>query len=1078
MKNIIIAISTLLVGAQYSELYSQNPIILDMNSYNIQLPEGLVHFDVDTTAIVIKFRNNNADSISNKNDYFKTIPKLNYFDSTINYINNSTIGYFNKSMNSKDILDFIKFLQKDSLISYAAPILIYNKSVRQGVYDLFFVKLKQSKDIDSLLQLSNELNFTIEKEYEHNIYFCRANKYSIGNTFEIAKYLQNKNIFTYVEPDFIYTGHLETNDTYYNSQWALNNTGQFNGTSGADIDIVNAWTISTGSPNIKVAILDCFGSINQFNHPDITFYSNYDATGTGFNSTGFAGDAHGINCAGIIKATTNNSLGTAGVAYSCNVIAVKIATVINSSGSWTATGNSISDGITWAYQNADVISNSNNFGSSSSLIENAILNSITIGRNNLGTPFLTSSGNDNVSAMIYPAWNTNTIAVGATSMCDQRKSPTSCDGEGNWGSNYGTGLDIAAPGVHIYTTDINGSAGYVPGAYNEYFNGTSSACPFAAGVMALILSVNPNITNTQARNYLEAACEKVGGYTYNAGVPGQPNGTWSTSLGYGRINAFQALNNALEGGFCNNDYACGPPSPTVLDIKSSCTNSSCSTIGATPPSPNINFNGGSTCTTPYQTGRYDDDVWFKVTPSTSNPITIKVTPTSNTNNFDVVIGLYQGTCSSPTQVSCADLLGVGATEILSYTPTANTPYLIRVFSYGIGSSYSGDFDICVYSTCAVPGIATVSGGGMHCDNSVLIASGGSGGTMYWQGTTNNGTSTSTPSSSQTVTSPGTYYFRAHNSCGWGQQGSATVSLNYSPGAVTVSGGGTYCNNTILTASGGSGGTIYWQGTTSNGTSTSNPTNNHSVSSSGTYYFRAKNNCDWGTQGSATVTINTIPSPVSVSGGGTYCTSALLTASGGSGGTIYWQGTTSNGTSTSTPSSSQTVTSSGTYYFRANNACGWGNQGSASVTINPTIVSNTNDNGSGSLRDMIACAGSNETITFSLPPMSQITLTSGEININKNLTILGPGVNNLTISGNNATRIFHISSGKTLTLKDMSLKDGNAPSPNGGALFVEGNLNLENMLLDHNFENTNTPKALTIISPGGIVNMISNVEIHD
>ena len=162
-----------------------------------------------------------------------------------------------------------------------------------------------------------------------------------------------------------------------------------------------------------------------------------------------------------------------------------------------------------------------------------------------------------------------------------------------------------------------------------------------------------------------------------------------------------------------------------------------------------------------------------------------------------------------------------------------------------------------------------------------------------------------------------------------------ITITPEPAAVTVATAGTYCNNTTLTASGGTGGTIYWQGTISNGTSTAIASTSQVVSATGTYYFRSYNvTCGWGTQGSAAVTINTAPAAISVSGGGTYCGSATLTVSGGSGGTIYWQGTTSNGTSTATASTSQVVSTSGTYYFRAYNSCGWGTQGSVAVTINP------------------------------------------------------------------------------------------------------------------------------------------------
>ena len=93
-----------------------------------------------------------------------------------------------------------------------------------------------------------------------------------------------------------------------------------------------------------------------------------------------------------------------------------------------------------------------------------------------------------------------------------------------------------------------------------------------------------------------------------------------------------------------------------------------------------------------------------------------------------------------------------------------------------------------------------------------------------------------------------------------------------------------------------------------------------------------------------ITVNDLPGAVTVSGGGTFCGTATLTASGGTGGTIYFQGTTSNGTSTSIPSTSQVITSSGTYYFRAMSPQGcWGTQGSATVTIipNPSITLGAN-----------------------------------------------------------------------------------------------------------------------------------------
>jgi hypothetical protein len=130
---------------------------------------------------------------------------------------------------------------------------------------------------------------------------------------------------------------------------------------------------------------------------------------------------------------------------------------------------------------------------------------------------------------------------------------------------------------------------------------------------------------------------------------------------------------------------------------------------------------------------------------------------------------------------------------------------------------------------------------------------------------------------------------------------------------------------------------------------------------------------------------------------------------------------------------------------------------------PNVVTTTSDDGCGSLREMIQNATAGSTITFASALNNQtITLTSGVIDIDKDLTIQGLGVLNLAFSGNNSSNIFHITAGNDLAIKDLSLKDSAAPS-NGGAVFAEGNLTLQNVLLKNNFEN-GAPKSLTIASP--------------
>ncbi len=113
-------------------------------------------------------------------------------------------------------------------------------------------------------------------------------------------------------------------------------------------------------------------------------------------------------------------------------------------------------------------------------------------------------------------------------------------------------------------------------------------------------------------------------------------------------------------------------------------------------------------------------------------------------------------------------------------------------------------------------------------------------------------------------------------------------------------------------------------------------------------------------------------------------------------------------------------------------------------LNSAVVTTNADSGSGSLRQVISdvCAGS--TITFAASVVSPITLTSGEIVINKDLTIQGPGANLLSISGNNASRIFNFSGGSTNTISGLTLTNGkvaSAGSNHGGAIFNNANLTI-------------------------------------
>lgn len=306
------------------------------------------------------------------------------------------------------------------------------------------------------------------------------------------------------------------NDPGLSSQWALRR-----------IRAPQAWDIAQGA-GTTVAILDEGCDVS---HEDITYVAGFDGIDGGAPSPA-GNDAHGTACAGIVGMRAGNSRGGVGVAPQTRIMPIRIARGIGG-GSWYTTSSIVSRSIRWAVDHgADVLSNSYSVGPSTA-VTRAFQHASANGRGGKGCVIAAAAGNTDRGSIIYPARLSPTmrgfLAVGASNEWDQRKSRTSSDGETWWGSCVGPELDVVAPGVHIYTSDITGAAGYAGGAYVPNFNGTSSATPHVAGLAALVLSVDRGLRGFEVEDIIKRTARDLGA------------GGRDDDFGYGRIDARNAL---------------------------------------------------------------------------------------------------------------------------------------------------------------------------------------------------------------------------------------------------------------------------------------------------------------------------------------------------------------------------------------------------------------------------------------------------------------------------------------------------------------------------------------------------------
>jgi thermitase len=309
-----------------------------------------------------------------------------------------------------------------------------------------------------------------------------------GNELDaVARYQANPNVL-YAEVDGIVKALSFTpNDPMLPDQWGL-----------AKAEATLAWGVTKGSSTIRMAILDTgidarHGDIK----PKVVAAKNFTTSWTVSDRNG-----HGTHVAGIAAAVTNNAKGVAGMGFDSVLMNGKVLGD-NGSGRWSWVAN----GIIWATDNGAKVINMSLGGTSySATVENAV--NYAWGK---GVVLAAAAGNSNTDTLMYPAAYTNVIAVAATDEDDARASF----------SNFGTWVDVAAPGVDILSTYRRA------GTRDRYarMNGTSMSSPFVAGLAGLVWTTGWGTNNTAVRDRIQATVDPI--------TTDQPIG--------GRINAARAV---------------------------------------------------------------------------------------------------------------------------------------------------------------------------------------------------------------------------------------------------------------------------------------------------------------------------------------------------------------------------------------------------------------------------------------------------------------------------------------------------------------------------------------------------------
>jgi len=236
------------------------------NSYYYNYKDSVITFNIDTKKAFVEF----TYSSSPQQRFSAITSVFNIDSSTQSNILNSSYNFsvlgIKDSLDEETIINDLANLKANSIILNANPALLY-RGRSLAITDKFELKLKdisQTRKLDSLLYTYNDSIF-YQEPWDNSIFLIGSTKASSLNSLQQANLFYNSGLFTFSEPDLLSINAMQSipNDPYFPNQWGLQNTGQSmpnqsyqSATAGVDINVTQAWQITTGDPNISIADLD------------------------------------------------------------------------------------------------------------------------------------------------------------------------------------------------------------------------------------------------------------------------------------------------------------------------------------------------------------------------------------------------------------------------------------------------------------------------------------------------------------------------------------------------------------------------------------------------------------------------------------------------------------------------------------------------------------------------------------------------------------------------------------------------------------------------------------------------------